>query len=296
MFMSDKFGAVISAIGVFFMIATAFFALQYNGERKATEEAVSALYRTAWTSAAAEKEAGDSVWVLMQMPNSLKPGFIGFVANKVKDDLLMSDHYLKEFVDNMPQKGIGIRLANLLVHQSNDGRETYGIKIHAVIEASPADRAGLCGGDRILAIDGEPMSVTPLRGETNRQTEALAERAITKIRANDQVLVLEIIREADTAGKKPKEFTVRISEHNAYDHLRDRQKIIDDWNLFSDDARRQLAVALQIGESISHGTDMVHIPHGVVLRDIIQRDRDLKEMQGQFVGQIEGFVTKCASK
>ena len=63
------------------------------------------------------------------------------------------------------------------------------------------------------------MNISVPPEETADQMKMLGERAVARLHENDETIILQIARD----GKK---LTLRISEHNAFDHLRDHEKVV----------------------------------------------------------------------
>ena len=280
-----------------------FVSVKFKNEQLARKEAVRALYANSWSSAVREKVVEDSVWPLIQMPESLKAGFVGFAVEKVTKNVAYIDKEVEEFIDSMPKKGIGVDLGITFIGADDDPNPKldtfeYGVRVYGVFQGSPALRAGLCEGDTIVSIDGEAMHLTTTNDMASKeQSEALVSRAVTKIQKNDQTLVLQVERQHSSArGGKPQVLTIRISERNAFDRFRDRETLIHNWKAASQYALGSLTRALKVGEDVSTGIDKSNTPTGIALSSIIARERDLKDIQESYMRGLElARVDKCKS-
>ncbi|OGZ07515.1 MAG: hypothetical protein A3D65_06015 [Candidatus Lloydbacteria bacterium RIFCSPHIGHO2_02_FULL_50_13] len=208
--------------GVPIFLAVIFVAVaKYQSEETARKEVTSALYEVVLETMKAEASGLSPHYLYRTIPVDARPGFLGYMAAWAKEVVDIADRPIEEFLKLTPQKGIGVnmRVIGLGPSDRNSKSYAYGVLVNCVLAESPASRAGLCEGDQILAIDGEAMNISVPPEETADQMKMLGERAVARLHENDETIILQIARD----GKK---LTLRISEHNAFDHLRDHEKVV----------------------------------------------------------------------
>ncbi|MEK7118360.1 MAG: PDZ domain-containing protein [Patescibacteria group bacterium] len=268
------------------------FVSMYGQEKAARQETATALYETVW---GAMKEKGDSLDVYYsKIPADARPGFLGFVAADMKADMATDNQKIGEFLNSIPQKGIGINFGVLPLSwpNGNSGVAVFGIRIIDVFAGSPASRAGLCAGDQILAIDGDAMNVSSPLDQVAEQTKALTDRAKANIKGNEQTIVMNVAR----GGKN---ITVRISEHNAFEHLRDHAKVMNDWMLASQTARAKFELALKRIEDLSEApgtTPIIRFGINMVattLKEVLQYRNELRDLRMKFLEGLQPFAPEC---
>lgn len=293
---AKEFWVLVGGTLLFFLVALLSLAAYqaYQTEKIARKEVTTALYDVVLETMKSGTGDLSPHYLYRMIPVDARPGFMGYVASWAKETVALADQPVREFLKSVPEKGVGVRVGVMGLGQSdhNPQNYSYGVRIYDVFANTPAARAGLCKGDQILTIDGEAMSVSVPSEKVADQTRLLSERAADKLLENKENTTLQV----DRYGKK---LTIRISEHNAFEHLRDHEKVMNDWAAASQVVLTRLGTEMGKIELLSEapsnspiirlGTDLV----AGTLKELLQSHGELRDLRANFMNNLQPLAPEC---
>lgn len=205
-----------------------------------------------------------------RIPSFASGDFMRYVSRETKKIVFDVDVEVRDFAEGLPREILGFSYATIIA----EGPAQAHFLVVDVYMNSPAARAGICGGDRILSINGVPTAAFFEPTEKN-----ISNRVAKALEVESPVLVL--LRPG--SNKTKRQLTVKLEGERMA--IPEPSEIVNLWTLESYFLRVKIEDLTKKAEVLARERDPILFGAHEVVKDLAVESQEFSQMSYEFVRQ-----------